>query len=118
MSTTFTLKGTAILGSRIKLTPTSMSFGSVQVGKTQTQPATLSNTGRTPITVTRIAASGKGFSLTGQSLPLTLQAGESANIGVSFTPAATGATSGTDLRGRYSFVQSADTAHHLWTARQ
>lgn len=95
LSTTFALKGTAILGSRIKLTPASMSFGSVQLGKTQTQPATLTNTGRTPITVTRIAASGKGFSLTGQSLPMTLQAGESANIGVSFTPASTGATSGT-----------------------
>ena len=65
------------------------------MGKTQTQPATLSNTGRTPVTVTRIAATGKGFSLTGQSLPLTLQAGESASIGVSFTPAASGATSGT-----------------------
>jgi hypothetical protein len=95
LSTTFMLKGTAILGSRIKLTPASISFGSVQVGRTQTQPATLSNTGRSPVTVTRIAATGKGFSLTGQSLPLTLQAGESANIGVSFTPAASGATSGT-----------------------
>ena len=95
LSTTFMLKGTAILGSRIKLTPASISFGGVQVGRTQTQPATLSNTGRTPVTVTRIAATGKGFSLTGQSLPLTLQAGESANIGVSFTPAASGATSGT-----------------------
>src|SRR6185503_16047548 len=95
LSTTFALKGTAILGIRIKLTPASMSFGSVQLGKTQTQPATLTNTGRTPIAVTRIAASGKGFSLTGQSLPMTLQAGESANIGVSFTPASTGATSGT-----------------------
>ena len=95
LSTTFTLRGTAILGSRIKLTPASISFGGVPVGQTQTQPATLSNSGRTPITVTRIAASGKGFSLTGQSLPLTLQAGESANIGVSFTPASTGASSGT-----------------------
>ena len=95
LSTTFALRGTAILGSRIKLTPASISFGGVQVGQTQTQPATLSNSGRTPITVTRIAASGKGFSLAGQTLPLTLQAGESANIGVSFTPASTGATSGT-----------------------
>ncbi len=95
LSTSFMLKGTAILGSRIKLTPASISFGSVQVGRTQTQPATLSNTGRTPVTVTHIAAVGKGFSLTGQSLPLTLQAGESANIGVSFTPASSGAASGT-----------------------
>jgi hypothetical protein len=93
-STTFMLRGAAILGNRIKLTPASISFGGVPVGKTETQSATVSNGGQTPITVTRIAATGKGFSLTGRSLPLTLQAGESTSIGVSFTPASSGATSG------------------------
>ena len=94
-STTFMLRGTAILGSRIKLAPGSISFGSVPLGTTQTQAATLSNLGKTPITFTRIATSGRGFSLTGQSLPLTLQAGQSTNIGVSFSPASTGTSIGT-----------------------
>ena len=98
LTTTFMLKGTAILGSRvnrIKLAPGSISFGSVPVGTTMTQSAMLSNLGNMPVTFTHIAASGRGFSLTGQSLPLTLQSGQSANIGVSFSPTSSGASSGT-----------------------
>ncbi|MGH9503946.1 MAG: beta strand repeat-containing protein [Terriglobales bacterium] len=94
LSTTFALKGAATLNSRMKLTPTSMSFGNVQVGTTLTLSTTLSNPGATPVTVTGIAASGKGFSLTGQTLPLTLGAGESATIQVSFMPVTAGAASG------------------------
>ena len=95
LSTTFALRGTAIMGGRLNLNPTSISFGNVPMGQTQTQSATLSNPGRAPITVTSIVASGKGFSLAAQNLPLTLPAGGSTNIGVNFTPAATGASSGT-----------------------
>ena len=94
LSAGFMLRGTAILGSQIKLTPAGISFGNVQLGQTQTQSATLSNAGRTPVTVTRVAASGKGFSLSGQTLPLTLQPGATANIGVTFTPASSGPASG------------------------
>ncbi len=94
-STTFGLRGTAIMGGRLNLNPTSISFGNVPMGQTQTQSATLSNPGKAPITVSSIVASGKGFSLAAQNLPLTLPAGGSTNIGVNFTPAATGASSGT-----------------------
>ena len=45
-STTFALRGTAIMGGRLNLNPTSISFGSVPMGQTQTQSATLSNPGR------------------------------------------------------------------------
>ncbi len=98
LSTTFMLRGTAILGgrvNRIKLAPGNISFGSVPVGTTMTQSATLSNLGNMPVTFTHIAATGRGFTLTGQSLPLTLQSGQSANIGVSFSPTSSGASSGT-----------------------
>ena len=50
----FTLRGTAIVGANlgglIKLTPVSISFGNVPVGKTQSQTATLSNSGKTAVT--------------------------------------------------------------------
>ncbi len=95
LSTTFALRGTAIMSGRLNLNPTSISFGNVPMGQSQTQSATLSNPGRAPITVTSIVASGKGFSLAAQNLPLTLPAGGSTNIGVKFAPAATGASSGT-----------------------
>ncbi len=91
---TFTLRGTAVLGSRLRLNPTSIIFGSVQIGKTQTQSATLSNSGTVAVTITRAAIAGKGFTLTGLTLPRTLKAGESAGFNVSFTPAAGGAASG------------------------
>ncbi len=92
---TFTLRGTATQADRMKLNPTSISFGKVPVGQTQSQSATLSNSGRIPLIVTRATISGKGFTLTGLNLPLTLEAGQSATMGVNFTPQAGGATSGT-----------------------
>ena len=94
-STTFALRGTAIMRGWLNLNPTRISFGNVPMGQTQTQSATLSNPGRAAITVTSIVASGKGFSLAAQNLPLTLPAGGSTNIGVNFAPAALGTSSGT-----------------------
>jgi hypothetical protein len=95
MFSVFILKGTAILGGRMRLTPSMISFGNVPIGKTQTQSATLSNSGILPVTVTRAAIAGRGFTLTGLRLPRTLKRGESAIINVSFTPVAGGAASGT-----------------------
>lgn len=95
LSTAFTLRGTAIQSGRLTIAPTSISFGNVQVGKTQTQTATLSNAGRTAVTITRAAVSGTGFTLTGLTLPLKLNAGQSVTANVSFTPASGGSASGT-----------------------
>jgi len=91
----FTLRGTAILGSRLRLNPSIISFGNVQIGQAQTQSATLSNSGILPVTVTRAAITGKGFTLNGLTLPHTLKNGESVIIKVSFTPTTGGNASGT-----------------------
>jgi len=91
----FSLRGTATLGSRLRLNPSMISFGNVQIGQTQTQSATLSNSGMLPVTVTRAAITGKGFTLTGLTSPQTLKHGESVTIKVSFTPATGGNASGT-----------------------
>jgi HYDIN/CFA65/VesB-like, Ig-like domain/Abnormal spindle-like microcephaly-assoc'd, ASPM-SPD-2-Hydin/Cep192 domain 4 len=95
LSTTFTLKGTATSAGRSSLSLTSISFGSVQVGQAQTKSATLSNSGTSPLTITRAAISGKGFTLTGLKLPVRLLSGQSVPVGVTFTPVSVGATSGT-----------------------
>jgi len=91
----FTLRGTAIFGSRLRLNPSMISFGNVQIGQTQAQSATLSNSGILPVTVTRAAITGTGFTLTGLTLPHTLRNGESVTIKVSFTPTTGGNASGT-----------------------
>jgi hypothetical protein len=94
-TSTFTMKGTATLSSRIRLNPASISFGNVQTGKTQTHAATLTNPGRMAVTITRIAISGTEFALSGLALPMTLQGGQSAPVSVNFTPASNGAVRGT-----------------------
>jgi len=94
-SATFELKGMALVSGRITLNPKSISFGNVQMGMTQTQSATLSNSGIGTVTITHTAISGKGFALTGVRLPLVLRARETATVGVSFTPASDGTNSGT-----------------------
>jgi hypothetical protein len=74
--------------------PASLSFGNVQIGTTQTESATLSNTGGTTITLTQAVVTGAGFTTTGLNLPLTLTAGQSAMFSVVFAPQATGSVSG------------------------
>jgi hypothetical protein len=73
--------------------PASVSFGNVQVGTTQAQSDTLSNTGGTSLTITQSTVSGAGFS-TGLKLPITLSPGDSATFNVIFSPQSTGSASG------------------------
>src|SRR2546425_2038589 len=79
----------------LSATPSSISFGSVPVGQTQSQTATLTNSGGTNVTITQAPASGSAFSVRGLSLPLTLSAGQTTTVSVNFTPPSSGAQSGT-----------------------
>src|ERR1700677_2966353 len=59
--------------------PASITFGNVQVGTSQSQTDTLSNTGSTSLTLSQATVSGAGFSITGLTPPITLAAGQSTN---------------------------------------
>lgn len=73
---------------RIALTPTSNSFGDVQVGQTATGPsATISNSGNVPLTGLSITAPA-GYALANNTCSSALPAGESCSFGVNFTPTA------------------------------
>jgi len=89
-----TLNATVSPG-QLSATPSSISFGSVLVGQTQSQTATLTNSGGTNVTITQATVSGTGFSVGGLSLPLTLSAGQTTTMRVHFTPPSSGAQSGT-----------------------
>ncbi|MFZ0771055.1 MAG: choice-of-anchor D domain-containing protein [Candidatus Sulfotelmatobacter sp.] len=78
----------------LSATPASISFGNVQIGTSQTQSDTLSNTGGTSLTVTQAAVSGAGFTTTGLNLPLTLAPGQTATFSVTFAPQSAGNVSG------------------------
>jgi hypothetical protein len=74
--------------------PASIAFGNVQVGTSQTQSDTLTNTGGTSINLTQAAVSGAGFSTTGLNLPLALAPGQSVTFSVVFSPQVVGSASG------------------------
>lgn len=88
------LSGTGVTPGSLTANPTSLAFGSVQVGNSSSLSETLTNTGGSSLTISAASASGAGFSLSGLTLPLTLNAGQSTSFTVLFTPTASGTVSG------------------------
>jgi hypothetical protein len=66
----------------------------VEVGNNQSKPATMTNSGGSSLTVSKVTATGAGFSVSGVSLPLTLASGQSQGFTVVFTPASAGTITG------------------------
>ena len=89
-----TLSGGSTTVGVLSPSPSSLNFGSVQVGGNQTLPETLTNTGGSTITVTQVTPSGTGYSVSGLSLPLVLTAGQNQAFSVNFAPAASGSSIG------------------------
>jgi hypothetical protein len=79
---------------QLTVAPSSISFGIVEVGNNQTKPATMTNSGGSSLTVTKVTATGAGFSVSGLSLPVTLASGQSQGFTVIFTPTSSGAVTG------------------------
>jgi len=90
-----TASGTSASPGQLSLSPSSVAFGSIKVGSSQTNNVTLSNTGGSDITVNQATLSGAGFSTSSLSLPLTLHAGNTALLSVRFAPTSTGSFTGT-----------------------
>lgn len=93
-SLTLALSGLGISLGELGSDPTSLSFGSVTIGNNDSLPETITNTGGSSITVSQVAVSGAGFSVSGITAPLTLGANQSATFNVIFTPASSGVASG------------------------
>ena len=89
------LAATAVAGGTLTGSPTSMSFGNVQVGLNQSQTETLKNTGSQNLTVSKATFSSSGFSATGLTLPLTLVPNQSTTFAVVFAPTTAGAANST-----------------------
>ena len=80
--------------STMTLSPASVSFGNVNLGSNATQNVQLTNTGNTNVTVTQVAASGTGITVSGVTTPLTLAPSQTVALSVSYAPTANGATAG------------------------
>jgi hypothetical protein len=84
----------------LEVDPPFLDFADVAVGTTETQPVKLVNAGEGPIHVrnVEIALPYVGFSIaSAPAVPFTLEAGETVEIGVAFTPLAVGFEVGTLL---------------------
>jgi hypothetical protein len=93
-SVTVALQGAGLGAGELSASPTSLSFGSLPLGKNQTLPVTLTNVGNSSATISQATATGAGFSVSGLSLPLTLAVGQSTNFNVVFAPQASGTVNG------------------------
>ena len=74
--------------------PSSLAFGNVQVGSSQTMTETLTNPGGASVTISGDSATGSGFTAGGLTLPITVSAGQSVSFSVTFTPTSGSAASG------------------------
>jgi hypothetical protein len=93
-SVTIPLSGTGIAPGALGSNPASLSFGSVTVGSHQSFSETVTNNGGSTVTISQLAASGSGFSVSGIATPLTLTAGQGTTFAVTFSAASAGSESG------------------------
>jgi hypothetical protein len=91
---TIPLSGTGATAGTVTANPTSLAFGTVTLGGEQSLSGILTNSGGSGVTVSQAGVSGSGFTLTGITPPITLNAGQSIGFSVSFAPTSSGAASG------------------------
>jgi Abnormal spindle-like microcephaly-assoc'd, ASPM-SPD-2-Hydin len=97
----YSFSSTSTVG-QLAVSPTSISFGNVALGTSQTQSLLLTNSGGSDLTVTQVSVNNSAFSISGVPYPLTLGIGQSANCVVTFAPQVGGNTSGTVSIAVYS----------------
>jgi hypothetical protein len=90
---TISLSGTGVQP-QISVTPSSVSFGNVTVGVTNTQTLTIRNAGTATLNVSQAPLAGTGFTFSGLVLPLSVPSGGSSSFNVGFAPASAGTFSG------------------------
>jgi hypothetical protein len=88
-SLTVPLSGTGTAQGQLTVAPTALNFGSAAVGTTVTQTSSLS-AGGASVTVSSASLSSAEFSLTGASFPMTIPAGQSVPVTLTFAPQSSG----------------------------
>ncbi len=89
VSESFELQLSAAVPS-LSLSSTSLSFGSVNLNAAVLQTVSLSSTGSSPVTVSAASATGPGFTISGEALPVTLNPNQTATLTVQFDPVVSG----------------------------
>ncbi|MBV9574864.1 MAG: choice-of-anchor D domain-containing protein [Acidobacteriales bacterium] len=84
----------AAASGQLTISPSTMDFGSLAVGASATQKATLT-AGNYAVTISTVDQSGQGYSLSGITFPVTIAAGHSLSFTVTFAPQSAGSAAGT-----------------------
>ena len=91
----FTVKGVGTKAKpRLQTDPASIDFGKIAVKKTTTRQVTVSNTGNSKITVSKVALSGSGFSVSELPSQFSLEPLQTTTFQVTFHPQAKGSVKG------------------------
>jgi hypothetical protein len=93
------VRGTGVTSEAVTAIPAALSFGSVALGSSSTVPVVLKNDRPFKLTLSALQTKGAGYSTSGPTMPLTLAAGQSVTVNVTFTPQAAGATGGSVFVG-------------------
>ena len=92
------LAGTGVAADAITANPSTLSFNNVKVGSSSTQSVVLTN-GRSQTTINNFQMSNSEFTVSGPSTPLTLSAGQTITLNVTFTPQSAGIAGGSVFAG-------------------
>lgn len=76
------------------VTPATLDFGYIVVGKSSQETVTVQNTGVDSVTVSQIALTGTGLSMSSLTLPAVVASGQSVTFTVTFAPTVTGTVTG------------------------
>jgi hypothetical protein len=87
-------EGTGVQSQSVTVSPSSVSFGQVVVGKMSSSTVVVTNPHSWNETLTGVQTTGSAFSVSGASFPVTLAGGQSVTLNLQFTPQATGADAG------------------------
>jgi hypothetical protein len=101
--TLFTTQVVTAAAATLTVDPTSIWAGRIPVGQSATLSATLTNSGPETVTVSEAVSSNSAYSVTAPSFPLTLAAGQSAEVTIQFVPQPSHHTAGT-----IAFISDAD----------
>jgi hypothetical protein len=88
------VEGAGVSSQSTTASPSRLSFSQVPTGTSSTLPVVLTNALSQKITVSTLQTMGSGFSASGPTLPMILDAGQSITVSVTFTPQAAGTNGG------------------------
>ncbi len=91
---TATLALTVNSSGQVAANPSSVAFGTVPEGTTNSQPITLANSGGTTLTFSQISVTGAGFGQTGLSTSTTIAPGAKMTFSATFDPSSASTVSG------------------------